>query len=71
MQVILNNIPKRQVPHLMALFNNLSFIGLNSVSVYDEKAIFLDELEESARQARAHIRGEMKMKSAWDILDAL
>jgi hypothetical protein len=71
MRVILNDVPKRQVPHLMALFNNLSFIKPNSVSVDDEKTIFLSELEESARQVKAHIKGEIKLKSAWDILDEL
>ncbi|MDR0305175.1 MAG: hypothetical protein LBH98_10500 [Chitinispirillales bacterium] len=70
-QITLNNIPNRQVPLLTALFKNLSFISPDSISVHDEKAIFLDELEESVQQVKAHMKGEIKLKSAWDLLDEL
>jgi len=71
MTMMLNNIPKKQVPHLLALFNNLSFVGPNSVSVYDEKDEFLSGFEESINEANAYMRGEIKLRSAWDVLDEL
>jgi len=67
----LSNIPKKQVPHLLALFNNLSFIGPDSVSVYDEKQEYLDGLRESVRDVKAHMRGEIKLRSAQELLDEL
>jgi hypothetical protein len=72
MQMILNNIPKKQVPHLKALFNSLSFIAPGDVITRrSEKEIRLEELEESAREVVAHIRGEINLRSTKELLDEL
>jgi hypothetical protein len=72
MQMILNNIPKKQVPHLKALFNSLSFIAPGDVITRrSEKEIFLDELEESARQVKAYMRGEIELRSAQDLINEM
>jgi hypothetical protein len=72
MQMILNNIPKKQVPHLKALFNNLSFINPGDiVTRQSEKERHLDRLEESMRDAYKYIRGEIELRPVSELFDEL
>jgi len=63
------NIPKNKVSFMTTMFSNLPFVGLNAV--YDENEVFLDELEESARQAKAYMRGEINLRPVSELLDEL
>jgi hypothetical protein len=58
------------VPHLKALFNSLSFINPGDVVTRrSENDVFLDELEESIRQAKAYMRGEIELRPVSELLN--
>jgi len=69
MTMTLNNIPKKQVPHLLALFNNLSYITPGAVEVTDEAEVFYANFKESIQEFNAYVRGEIKLRSVEDILN--
>ena len=69
--ITLNAVPNRQVPHLMAILGNLSFIPEGTISVRSRKSEILEDLEQAAEDIRAHINGKIKLKSAWDMVNEL
>jgi len=71
MTMTINNIPKKQVPHLLALFNNLSFVGPDSVEILDDAEIFRQNIREAVREVNAHIRGEITLRSVQELLDEI
>lgn len=65
------SVPKNKVRFMKMMFNNLPFVEPDSVSVYSKKELFLRGFEESIEEANAYMRGEVKLRSAWDVLDEL
>jgi len=71
MTMTINNIPKKQVPHLLALFNNLSFVGPDSVEILDDATAFRLNIRKSVMEMKAYMRGEIELRSTRELLNEL
>jgi hypothetical protein len=66
------NIPDEKMQFMLDMFDNLSFISRDSIAISNgENNNFLSDLEKSVKEVNAHIKGDIKLKSAWELADEL
>ena len=72
MKQVTLNIPNNKYPFFLELIKSLGFVKvLDEQKLYDEKQIFVDEVNESLAQVEKHLGGKIKLKSADELLDEL
>lgn len=77
MRQVLVKVPDEQYAFLMKLLRSLSFVETEPVKPAKPKKLtaeqqeWVEEMREALRQVEQHQRGEIKLKSAWDLLDEL
>ena len=77
MREVLVKVPDEQYRFLMKLLQNLSFVEAKPVKLPKPKKLtpeqqeWVDDMREALQQVEQHQRGEIKLKSAWELLDEL
>lgn len=77
MREIVVKVPDEQYSFLMKLLRNLSFVEAEPVKpakpkkLTSEQQEWVDGMREALQQVEQHQRGEIELKSAWDLLDEL
>ncbi len=70
-QVVLN-IPDNKYPFFMELINSLRFVKLpDEVKLTQEQKDFVEGTKKSLEQDEKHLSGEIKLKTADQLLDEL
>ncbi|MDY0334623.1 MAG: hypothetical protein RBR47_06660 [Bacteroidales bacterium] len=70
-QVILN-IPESKYPFFMELLKNLAFVKVPDEAELNKKQQeFVDGTKKSLEQVEQHLKGEIKLKTADQLLDEL
>ncbi|MGE0020259.1 MAG: hypothetical protein AB7S72_11375 [Draconibacterium sp.] len=72
MKQIVIQVPESKYSFFVELIKNLGFVKIQSEKkLYTEQEVLLDELNESLHLVEKHIKGEIKLKSAEELLDEL
>jgi len=72
MKQIVIQVPESKYSFFVELIKNLGFVKIQSEKkLYPEQEVLLDELNESLHLVEKHIKGEIKLKSAEELLDEL
>ena len=70
MKQIVIQVPESKYSFFVELIKNLGFVKIQSEKkLYPEQEVLLDELNESLHLVEKHIKGEIKLKSAEELLD--
>ena len=72
MKQIILDIPDNKYTFFMELIKSLGFVKIKEEQkLYEEQQIFVDEVRESLAQVEKHLAGEIKLKTADELLDEL
>ena len=72
MQRIVIDIPDNKLSFFMELVNNLGFVKVSDEAKLDKKQKeFVEGTKKSLEQVEQHLRGEIKLKTADELLNEL
>jgi hypothetical protein len=72
MKQLIIHIPDKKYVFFVELIKNLGFVKIQSErKLYPEQEVMLDKLNESLHLVEKHTKGEIKLKSAEELLDEL
>ena len=72
MKQITLNIPDNKYPFFMELVKCLSFVKVSDESMLtEEQLVFVEGTKKSLDEVEKHLKGEIKLKSANQLLDEL
>ncbi len=72
MKQITLNIPDDKYSFFMELIKSLGFAKVTGdQKLYEEQQTFVNEVNESLEQVEKHLKGEIELKSADELLDEL
>lgn len=72
MRQITLNIPESKYSFFMELIKSLGFVKVKEEQqLYEDQQTFIDEVNESLNEVEKHMKGELKLKSADELLDEL
>jgi hypothetical protein len=72
MKQITLNIPDNKYPFFMELVKSLSFVKVSDESMLTEEQLeFVEGTKKSLDEVEKHLKGEIKLKSANQLLDEL